>query len=205
MRILLHMQLVGMAWMRMALIDPMHCDSSKVLQPLPCPSYLRADLFVVPFLGGFIERDSPEAAYRLNREVGPHKFMTNSVGCPLALPCIPMTSAARSQAQSGNGTMSRVFRHLSHYNAETARRHLFLLTNSCGGCNRQACAYCSTWQMVASELGHCTSKQTHCGPRLALTLGPNSPQGIMTWLQQAHMCCRGNREAVLLAARRDAR
>ena len=28
----------------------------------------RADLFVVPFLGGFIERDSPNAANTLNRQ-----------------------------------------------------------------------------------------------------------------------------------------
>ncbi|KAL1521108.1 hypothetical protein AB1Y20_022662 [Prymnesium parvum] len=115
----------------------------------------RADLFVVPFLGGFIERDSPDAAYRLNR-----------------------------QAHSGNGVMRQLFRHLVHYNASTAARHLFLLTNSCGGCNRQACDLCNHWQSVPAEVGCCDTTAPSCGPRLAFTLGPNSPRGARTSLRQ---------------------
>ena len=62
-----------------------------------------ADLFVVPFLGGFIERVSPQ-----------------------------MTNALRKDHSLGRGIMDALFEHLPHMTNATAARHIFLLTNSCG-------------------------------------------------------------------------
>lgn len=80
--------------------------------------------------------------------------------------------------------MRDLFSQLSHYNATTATRHLFLLTNSCGGCNRQKCDLCSSWQSVPTALAACPEDSASCGPRLALTLGPNSPLDTPTRLRQ---------------------
>lgn len=96
-----------------------------------------AHLFVVPFLGGFVERVSPAMTNTLDRE-----------------------------QRQGRGIVDRLAEHLPHFSNATAARHLFLLTNSCGGCLRQPCHRCATWQL---------SKAGSAGIELAATLGPSWP------------------------------
>ena len=96
-----------------------------------------AHLFVVPFLGGFVERVSPAMSQTLDRE-----------------------------QRQGNGIVDRLVDHLPHFSNVTAARHLFLFTNSCGGCLRGPCHRCATWQMTRSE---------RAGVELAATLGPSWP------------------------------
>ena len=100
-----------------------------------------ADLFVVPFLGGFVERMSPA-----------------------------MTNALIRDQRAGKGLMDALFDHLPHLTNATAARHIFLLTNSCGGCLRQPCTHCSPWTRV-SEARHGRGVDV----QLALTLGPTWP------------------------------
>ena len=97
---------------------------------------LEADLFVVPFLGGFAERVSPQ-----------------------------MTNALIRDQREGHGLMDALFDQLPHLNNATAARHIFLLTNSCGGCQRQPCTHCSSWMKVKPE--------RHVDVQVALTLGPS--------------------------------
>ena len=99
---------------------------------------LEADLFVVPFLGGFAERVSPQ-----------------------------MTNALIRDQREGHGLMDALFDQLPHLNNATAARHIFLLTNSCGGCQRQPCTHCSSWMKVKPE--------RHVDVQVALTLGPSWP------------------------------
>ena len=117
-----------------------------------------AHLFVVPFLGGFAERVSPQMSYALDR-----------------------------QRRQGDGIVDRLLGHLPHYSSETAARHLFLLTNSCGGCLRAPCFRCASWQVVnQSRFG--------AGIEFAATLGPSwpldaipkgqSPPSGRKWLRQ---------------------
>lgn len=97
-----------------------------------------AHLFVVPFLGGFIERVSPA-----------------------------MTQALDRDQRNRHGIADELFRHLTHYSNATAARHLFLLTNSCGGCLRNPCYRCATWQIPYRHFP---------GMALAATLGPSWPR-----------------------------
>ena len=94
-----------------------------------------AHLFVVPFLGGFIERVSPAMTQVLDRD-----------------------------QRSGRGIADDIFKHLPHHDNATAARHLFLLTNSCGGCLRAPCYRCATWQIP---------RNNYPGITLAATLGPS--------------------------------
>ena len=96
-----------------------------------------AHLFVVPFLGGFIERVSPG-----------------------------MTQALDRDQRNSKGIADDLFRHLHHHDNATAARHLFLLTNSCGGCLRTPCYRCATWQVPRNNFP---------GMTLAATLGPSWP------------------------------
>ena len=96
-----------------------------------------AHLFVVPFLGGFIERVSPTMTQGLDRS-----------------------------QKAGSGIADKLFRHLPHLSNATADRHLFLLTNSCGGCLRGPCHRCATWQLPWHHFP---------GMTLAATLGPAWP------------------------------
>ena len=98
-----------------------------------------AHLFVVPFLGGFVERVSPAMSQALDRE----------------------------QRQS-RGIVDKLFDHLPHMSNATSARHLFLLTNSCGGCLRGACYRCASWQLTRPE--------RRLGVELAATLGPSWPE-----------------------------
>ena len=146
-----------------------------------------ADLFVVPFIGGFIERDSPTCAQatrctfsgptHLHAPPSPPAFPSPARPCPLLprfpamlacrhdascpsrphpTPCLscstthhpppplstprllpaPATFALNRLMREGKGVMAQLFRQLTHYNSSTASRHIFLLTNSCGGCLR---------------------------------------------------------------------
>ena len=119
-----------------------------------------AHLFVVPFLGGFIERVSPAMSQVLERE---------------------------QRQTGGRGVVDKLFDHLPHLNNRTASRHLFLLTNSCGGCLRGPCAACAPWQRVRAE--------RPAAIELAVTLGPSwptdkiprgrePPDGRGRWLRQ---------------------
>ena len=96
-----------------------------------------AHLYVVPFLGGFVERVSPAMSQTLDRE----------------------------QSQS-RGIVERLIDHLPHFANATAARHLFLLTNSCGGCLRMPCHRCAKWQLT---------RPGRAGIELAATLGPSWP------------------------------
>ena len=92
----------------------------------------------MPFLGGFIERVSPA-----------------------------MTQALDRDQRNRHGIADELFRHLTHYSNATAARHLFLLTNSCGGCLRNPCYRCATWQIPYRHFP---------GMALAATLGPSWPR-----------------------------
>ena len=99
----------------------------------------KAHLFVVPFLGGFIERVSPQMSNVLDRE----------------------------QRSTGRGVVDKLIDHLPHFANSTSKRHLFLFTNSCGGCLRQPCHRCASWQN--------THLNRDAGVELAATLGPTWP------------------------------
>ena len=99
----------------------------------------KAHLFVVPFLGGFIERVSPQMSNVLDRE----------------------------QRSTGRGVVDKLIDHLPHFANSTSKRHLFLFTNSCGGCLRQPCHRCASWQN--------THLNRDAGVELAATLGPSWP------------------------------
>ena len=116
-----------------------------------------AHLFVVPFLGGFVERVSPAMSYALDRE-----------------------------SRTSRSVVDRLLDHLPHFSNASAARHLFLLTNSCGGCLRAPCHRCAPWQNTAPT--------RPAGIELAATLGPSwpadrippgrTPPAGRRWLQQ---------------------
>ena len=79
-----------------------------------------------------------------------------------------MTNELIRKQTQGHGVMDHLFDALPYLNKSTAKRHLFLLTNSCGGCLRGACSHCSRWHRVKQDRG--------VDVQLAATLGPTWPK-----------------------------
>ena len=116
-----------------------------------------ADLFVVPFLGGFAERSSPQ-----------------------------MTNKLIADVRAGRGLMDKLFDHLPHLTNATAARHLFLLTNSCGNCLRRPCTECSPWHRVREGRGVQIELALTLGPSWPTDDGgrARAPPAGRRWLRQ---------------------